>query len=394
MRLWARWSPFHSQPALTRRRAWPILQSLEDRTLMAAGLCAATGMNTGGASNSLVQEFRSGGGSSSGPATQLEVTVPENVQAGQGFDMLVEAVDASNRPATDYTGTVHFTLGTTDSSATLPADYTFTAADHGFHLFHVTLAATGSQTLTVTDTTTGSITGSAVTTVNPAPVATRLLVLTQRSATTGEPTSVTVVALDAAGHRVSDYTGTVALTNSDASATLPAAYTFTASDHGRHTFQVTFRTTGSQTVTATDTATSSITGQASLTVAAAGVVTHFGVITLGRSLPGFATPVLVVALDASNHVVTDYTGTVHFTSSDSQATLPADYTFQASDNGSHLFSVTFNTTGRQTLTVTDTASSSTTGRVNVGVTTRQRWLDALFSSLGGSRPGTKFSWTL
>jgi hypothetical protein len=51
-------------------------------------------------------------------------------------------------------------------------------------------------------------------------------------------------------------------------ATLPGTYTFTARDHGKHTFLVTFETPGSQSVTATDTSTNSITGNATTTVEA------------------------------------------------------------------------------------------------------------------------------
>ncbi len=321
----------------------PVLEGLEDRTVPSGGFGHG---------------FLWSPSFTPGPATQLEVIVPENVQSGRSFDVLVEAEDASNHLATGYTGTVHFSLGTADSGATLPADYTFTASDHGFHVFHVTLSATGSQTITDTDTSNSSITDSATTTVNPAAVATQLLVVTPEQVTVGVPTNVTVIALDASGHRVPNYTGTVSFTSSDNNATLPANYTFTANDEGVHTFQVTFQTTGSQTVTATDTTSSSIAGQASTTVDAVGAVTHFGIFTLGRALAGSATPVLVVALDASNHVVANYTGTVHFTSSDSQATLPADYTFTATDHGSHLFSATFATAGRQTVSATDTVNSS------------------------------------
>jgi hypothetical protein len=352
--LFSRWfrskrpAPAGNRQAQTYR---PALDVLEDRTVPSA-------FGRGFAFPSLA---------SAGPATHLQVIAPENVQSGSSFDVLVEAEDAGNRRATGYTGTVHFTLGTADSGATLPADYTFTARDHGLHLFHVTLDATGNQTITAADTTTGSITGSAATTVNPAPVATQLLVVTPENVTPGVLTPVTVVALDASGHRVLNYAGTVSFTSSDASATLPADYTFTASDHGRHTFLVTFQTSGSQTLTATDTTTGSATGQASLTVDMVGAVTHFGIFTLGRALPGVPTPVLVVPLDANNHIVAGYTGTVHFTSSDGSATLPADYTFTASDHGLHLFSVTFGTAGSQTVTATDTADSSLTGSVNVRV---------------------------
>ena len=67
----------------------------------------------------------------------------------------------------------------------------------------------------------------------------------------------------------------------------------------------------------------------------------------------------------SNNTATGYTGTVHFTSSDGQATsgagLPADYAFVAGDNGVHTFSATLKTVGAQTITATDTVTSSITG---------------------------------
>jgi hypothetical protein len=133
---------------------------------------------------------------------------------------------------------------------------------------------------------------------------------------------------------------------------------------------VTFPNTGAQTLMATDLATNSISGLATVTVEPVRAVTHFGVFSLGPTLAGFATPVVVVALDASNHVVPGYTGTVHFGSSDSQSILPADYTFSVSDNGARLFSVTFATSGQQTLTVTDTVNPTSTGSFNFRVFSR------------------------
>lgn len=83
--------------------------------------------------------------------------------------------------------------------------------------------------------------------------------------------------------------------------------------------------------------------------------------TLGSiTVTGFPTPtsigtpglVTVTALDTNGNVMTGFTGTVTFTSSDPSATLPAAYTFQASDNGTALFVVTFNTGGTQSITAT------------------------------------------
>jgi hypothetical protein len=89
---------------------------------------------------------------------------------------------------------------------------------------------------------------------------------------------------------------------------------------------------------------------------------------LADSIPaGTATTDTVTALDAFGNVARGYAGTVHFTSSDTTATLPADYTFTAPDTtaaaadaGMHVFApgVTLRTTGPQRITVRDLADST------------------------------------
>jgi sugar lactone lactonase YvrE len=78
----------------------------------------------------------------------------------------------------------------------------------------------------------------------------------------------------------------------------------------------------------------------------------------GQGTPGTFT---VTALDALGSVVTNYTGTVTFTSSDGSAALPGSYTFTPADQGRHTFTATFNTVGTQTLTARDQAMPSITG---------------------------------
>jgi hypothetical protein len=75
----------------------------------------------------------------------------------------------------------------------------------------------------------------------------------------GTPLTYTVTALDYTGAPATTYVGTVAITSSDTAGTLPTSFALVA---GTGTFQMTFGTTGLQTVTATDTSTSSITGTA------------------------------------------------------------------------------------------------------------------------------------
>ncbi|HEX3313754.1 MAG TPA: peroxidase family protein [Gemmataceae bacterium] len=196
----------------------------------------------------------------SNSATQLAVSAPKLVPTGKSFNVTVVAEDASGNLAAGYTGTVHLSLGTADSGAVLPADYTFTAADHGVHTFHVSLSATGSQTIVATDATTSTIVGQAMTTAAVAGVATHFALLPLGLATKGAATQIAIVALDAFNNVVTNYTGTVHLTSSDGAAKLPADYTFKAADHGVHLFSVTFSTAGDDTLTATDVKNSSITG--------------------------------------------------------------------------------------------------------------------------------------
>jgi len=80
---------------------------------------------------------------------------------------------------------------------------------------------------------------------------------------------------------------------------------------------------------------------------------------------------LTVRTTAGNFTtpIPGYTGTVHFTSSDAAAILPADYTFTATDAGAHTFSFTLNTLGNQTITATDTHSSGFNGTATTNVNT-------------------------
>jgi hypothetical protein len=202
--------------------------------------------------------------------------------------------------------------------------------------------------------------------VNPALVATHFKVKIERNAYDGVATSVTVIALNANNKVVPNYTGTVSFSDTDTGATLPANYTFTAADQGIHTFTFTPSTTGSETLTVTDTSSSTITGSATATITAAPTASHFAVVRLPGAYGNTTVQFLIVALSSSNQVVPNYTGTVSFTSSDSGATLPANYTFTTSDDGEYVVSVTFSSTTPATLTVTDTSNSSITGTSSSG----------------------------
>jgi hypothetical protein len=305
-----------------------------------------------------------------GAATHFAVSGLANPStAGVAQSVNVTAKDAFNNTATGYTGTVHFT--SSDGTATLPANYGFTGADAGSHTFSATLRTLGSQDVTATDTANASVSGLQTVTVNPG-AATHFLVSGPASATAGASFSVTVTAKDSSNNTATGYTGTVHFTKSDSGAgsALPANYTFTAADAGAQTFpnSVTFVTVGSQSLTATDTSNSSINGSQSVSVNA-GLATRLVVTGLSGKTAGTAQDVTVTAEDTFNNVATGYTGTIHFTSTDGAATVPADYTFVGADAGAHAFSggVTLATAGSQTVTARDTVTSSITGSQTVAV---------------------------
>jgi hypothetical protein len=110
---------------------------------------------------------------------------------------------------------------------------------------------------------------------------------------------------------------------------------------------------------------------------------------------GVAGTLTVTALDANGNAVPSYQGTVHFTSSDPQAVLPADYTFTAADQGAHTFSATLKTAGTQSLTAQDTADGSVTGS-DTGLTVNPAATAGLvFSGVPGSATaGGAFTVTL
>ena len=293
------------------------------------------------------------------------VATPASVTAGSSFNLTVTAEDSNGNILTGYRGTVHFT--SSDGQAVLSHDYTFTSTDAGVHTFMgVVLKTAGSQTVTATDGV-NSLTGAATITVNPA-AANHLVVTAPAGTTAGAPFSITVQALDMFNNRATGYRGIVRFTSTDGAATLPGNFTFTSTDQGSHTFTngATLRTTGSRTITATDTVTGSITGNATVNVTASSAVTHFSISAPANVSLGASFSITVSALDANNQVVTSYRGTVRFTSSDTAATLPADYTFTAADGGVHFFKgTTLRTGGAQTVTVTDRANSSVTGTVSI-----------------------------
>ena len=288
--------------------------------------------------------------------------LPGAVTAGTGAGFTVSAYDAFGNPATRFTGTV--TFASTDPQATLPVTYRFTAGTWT-HDFTATLRTAGPQTITVTDAADG-LSAFGTVTVTPAGAA-ALVALAPSAVTAGSPFGLVVTAYDPFGNVATGYAGTVSLSSSDPLAGLPAGYTFGAGDAGTHPFTVTLKTAGTQTVTAADGGGTVSAGSASVTVAPGSAV-RFTADGLPQSVTaGVANPWTVTAYDPFNNIATRYVGTVHFTSTDPRAVLPADYTFRATDLGRRTFPVTLVTAGAQAVTVQDTAAPALTA-TQAGIT--------------------------
>jgi len=282
------------------------------------------------------------------PATHFSVTpATATPTAGTAFMVTVTALTASGQTATSYSGTLHFT--SSDANAVLPAD---TAMNGVSGTFSVTLNTAGSQTVSVSDAGALKGTSNAVAVAGPPNHFTVVAVTYQQ--VIGTPLKFTVTIEDSTGATVTTYAGTVHFTSSDSKAVLPADSPLT---NGVGNFSATLNTSGNESITATDSSNAAISGNTGL-LPVSGPATHLSVNGSGSAVTRSFKLVGVAPLDASNNYASSYNGTVHITSSDGAAILPADATLQASAG---TFQITFETAGSQTVTATDTVTSSIKG---------------------------------
>jgi hypothetical protein len=196
-----------------------------------------------------------------------------------------------------------------------------------------------------------------------------LVLAAPTSETAGTAFSLTVSARGAGGATDTGYLGTIRFSSSDVQAGLPANYTFTAADDGSHTFTITLKTAGSQSITATDTARPTVTGMLSGISVSPAAASRFIISGLSTTATaGVSQTGKITVEDAYGNLATGYTGTIQFTSSDPRAILPSNYTFRTADEGVHNFTVTFATAGPQSLTFKDNTSGTTASQSGITVT--------------------------
>jgi len=185
-----------------------------------------------------------------GSATQLVVSSETSQIAGVPFTVTVTAEDAHGNTITEYTDTVNFTSSDSGTGVVLPSNYTFMPADAGVATFSVTLVTAGSQSITATDTSDSSITGSQTgIMVDPASASTFSFGTVNSPQITGDDFSITITALDAYGNTATNYIGKPIL--SDLTGTISPTST-SAFEDGVWTGSVAVTSAGSDSITATE----------------------------------------------------------------------------------------------------------------------------------------------
>ena len=274
-------------------------------------------------------------------ATHFQVSLPSAATAESPFTLTVTALDGLNDTAIGYSGIVHFT--STDPNAVLPANVTL---HEGVGTFSAMLQTTGSQSITATAL---SVTGSAGTVVAPDPTDHFSIGLSATSSAAGGGLVIAVTALDQS-NQLTRFNGIVHFTSSDLQAQLPPDATLT---DGVGFFAVTLKTAGNQTFTATAALNTSLTGPSSAVAVSAVAANHLVIRFQPNAITRLPASVTVTAEDPYGNTTTTYAGTLHFTSTDSAATLPPNSTLSG---GIGVFSATFATSGNQTLTAIDAVS--------------------------------------
>ena len=284
-----------------------------------------------------------------GAATHFVISPPSTpVQSGIPFDVTVTAEDVNDSLASGYTGTVHLT--SSDSEAVLPADITLS---NGVGIETVQIYSLGAQTITATDVSSGFHSAGTVNVVR-----TLLEMNIPATVEAGSPFNFQVSTTMPQGISAPEYTGRFRFITNDPRSILPADTDFTGGAGGSATFTKTGGSSSHIKLTAIDLdhPWNYITSGDIAVVGGSTKVLSVGLPTVVQA--GVPVSATVRALDQYGNVSSSYSGTVHFASTDSHAILPADTVLT---NGIGTFNVKFSTRGSQTVTATDTVTSSIHG---------------------------------
>ena len=303
--------------------------------------------------------------------------LPASQAAGLAFTVSVYATD-------NYWNPVASGDNVRVSSATDPADTPVNGnLSGGFAQFAFTLVTVGTQTLTVTDQTNGTITPMTSAGIQVIPNAADHFAFSAIPSpqVAGVPVTITVRATDTSGNTVYGYSGDAVLgANTGSGTSAPTLITFVA---GVWTGPVTFFGAGSSVrLTCTDFSAPPKTGTSGDVVVNPGSLTKLQIILPGETAKGGTAdgkdgtpsnqtagtpfPITVRAVDAYWNVVSGIGDRVAFTSTDPFAGLPAETTLVS---GQLIFPGRLYKSGTETITVRDVDNTAiqnnTSGNVTV-----------------------------
>jgi hypothetical protein len=298
-------------------------------------------------------------GQRAGGKARLVVTMPASTTAGTGFVFTVTAKNSADQTNSSYTGTVGFSSG--DTQAIVPANATLAS---GVGTFSATLKTSGDQVLSAVDAASSSVSGSVHATVAPT-AATHIFVNAPSGMTTGVASTFTATARDQFNNTATGYTGLVRFYTTDTAGVLPIGNYPVSGGSGVFSGQL--NTAGTQTISVTDIFTASITGSSGSITVAAQVATQIAFAGVPGSLAaGTQTgPLTITVQDAGGNTVRTYNGTVNFSSSDPQASVPISATLVS---GAGVFTAMLMTTGSQSLSAADASTPSIAGSATLIVT--------------------------
>jgi hypothetical protein len=246
-------------------------------------------------------------------------------------------------------------------------------------------------TSTVTSTQASPGTAASATLTVTALAATSFSLVGASSVQVFQQDTITITALDQRGNTFTGYNGTVNLTSTEDPNLVYSSGNPITLTNGTLLFNVSPKKSGLFTVTGTDAVNSSLTGTSNTITATPGPTVAFVVSAASPQTAGTSFSFTVTAVDLNNNTTPAYAGTVHFTSSDGLATLPANSTLT---NGVGTFSATLKTAGNQSITATDTVTSSITGTSGTITVNAAAATKFAVSAASPETAGTAFNFTV
>ncbi|MEW5759219.1 MAG: hypothetical protein AB1779_00460 [Candidatus Thermoplasmatota archaeon] len=275
--------------------------------------------------------------------------------AGIAFAVTVKAADQYDNVITNINDTLNSYSFSWSGASNAPngeaPDYTFVGSfTDGISTFPTRLKKNETVILTVQDNQATPKSGTSNSIIVKYASIDHLGLNTSLTKTAGVASDINVTAHDKYNNVVDNYTGTIHFTTNAQNGpeagivTLPSDYTFLASDKGIKNFTdgvILYRVETNIWINASDgTVHGNITGINVLVAQ----TNHFHVYAGTTQTAGVAFNIDVIVHDSYGNLVTNYTGTIKFTTNDGNSpngyspVLPSDYTFTVSDGGTKTFS--------------------------------------------------------